>query len=255
MGAVTADQGFPFPVDSDPPDDPAQTQALALAVEPKVVRVYPDNTTRDLKITSPTAGMFCWLQTPGQVSFYDGDGWYNAPRFRIVANQAARLALGGLLAGDVVFEVGSRVYMWDGLEWRGLWGPIAGTAVCPPIFGVTNSEVSIVRLDVADYGCPLVVSYTCRILANKTVSSDLFFIQVRNGTGLSSPATGGALLSQMPIEPGITGLVRETSGNSGQVFGAFSLQMNLVRTGGTGGASVNAGAGQVAISVSPSWGP
>lgn len=73
--ATTANQGLPYPALTDSPNGPTQMQALAQAVETKLVMVFADATTRDQKISAPVAGMLAYLTNPGVYVWYNGSSW------------------------------------------------------------------------------------------------------------------------------------------------------------------------------------
>jgi hypothetical protein len=43
----------------------------------QVVMVFADSTARDSAVTSPSEGMFCFLQDTNSLQFYDGSAWAN----------------------------------------------------------------------------------------------------------------------------------------------------------------------------------
>lgn len=46
-------------------------------VQEQVVMVFADSTARDSAVTSPSEGMFCFLQDTNSLQFYDGSAWQN----------------------------------------------------------------------------------------------------------------------------------------------------------------------------------
>jgi len=46
-------------------------------VQEQVVMVFADSTARDSAVTSPSEGMFCFLQDTNSLQFYDGTVWAN----------------------------------------------------------------------------------------------------------------------------------------------------------------------------------
>lgn len=76
---------LPYPQSSDTPDVPRDIQALAGAVDTRLlqtVRVFATTTARDAAITSPTAGMICYVDS-GDASeglyTYHGTSWRKGP--------------------------------------------------------------------------------------------------------------------------------------------------------------------------------
>lgn len=253
MGNTTAQQ-LPYPAQGDPPNGPAQIQALALAVEPRLVQVYADSSDRDNKITAPASGMLAWLQSPGQYTFFDGSAWNAQARSRIVANRGARLALSSRVTGDICIEGDTGMpFVWDGGAWRGLWPSVYAVAFMSGGFNIAN-ETEMVRLEIPDYGCRVTIAFTAQAIMAKTVDADIFTMLVRNGTGLSSPALSGPILTQVAWESGMNSYIRHAPGNTGVVSGAYSLQVNAGRFIGSGVGGVSIG-GQnfITATVTPSW--
>lgn len=250
----TTAQQLPYPAQGDPPNGPAQMQALALAVEPRLVQVYADASDRDNKVTAPASGMLAWLQNPGQYVSHDGSSWSAQARSRIVANRAARLAASSRVVGDIVVEGDTAMpFIWDGGAWRGLWSSIYAQAFFSGGFNIA-SETEMARVEIPDYGCRVTVDFTAQAIMAKTVDSDLFTMVVRNGTGQSSPALSGPILTQTAWEPGVNSIIRQASGNTGVISGAYSLQVNAGRFLGTGVGGVAIG-GQnfITATVTPTW--
>ena len=250
----TTAQQLPYPAQGDPPNGPGQIQALALAVEPRLVQVFADATDRDNKVTAPAGGMLAWLQNPGQYASYDGTAWNAQARSRIVANRGARLALSSRVIGDICIEGDSgQPFSWDGSNWRGLW-PSQYLSV--PMGGASNiaNETELVRLEIPDYGCRVTVEFKAQAILSTSVNSDIFTMAVRNGTGQTAPALSGPILTQIAWESGLGGYIRVASGNTGIVSGAYSLQVNAGRFLGSGVGVVGAG-GQnfVTAEVKPTW--
>ena len=75
MATTTANQLLPYPVSTDTPDVPRDFQALAEAIEKKLVMVFTDSSVRSTKVPTPTAGMFSVLTSTGKVEFYNGSAW------------------------------------------------------------------------------------------------------------------------------------------------------------------------------------
>lgn len=75
MSATTANQAMPYPTSTDDPDVPSDMQALALALEKKLVMVFTDSTDRSTKVPSPTAGMFSVLTATNVMAMYNGSTW------------------------------------------------------------------------------------------------------------------------------------------------------------------------------------
>jgi len=46
-------------------------------IQEQVVMVFADSTARDSAVTSPSEGMFCFLQDTNSLQFYDGSAWAN----------------------------------------------------------------------------------------------------------------------------------------------------------------------------------
>lgn len=247
-------QGIPYPAQGDPPNGPAQMQALALAVEPRLVQVYADAADRDNKVTAPASGMLAWLQSPGTYAFYDGSTWTPQARSRVVANRGARIALSSHVIGDICIEGDTGLpFVWDGSNWRGIW---SSQYLLAPMAGATNiaNEVELVRVEIPDYGCRVTVAFTAQAILSKSVDGDLFTMAVRNGTGQTSPALSGPILTQVAWEVGLNNYIRHAPGNTGIVSGAYSLQINAGRFLGSGVGAVGAG-GQnfISATVTPTW--
>ncbi|WP_239404551.1 hypothetical protein [Frankia sp. Cj3] len=251
---TTPVQALPYPASTDAPNGPVQLQALGLAVEPKLMMVFSTATDRDAKITAPTAGMVCWLQTPGCQAFYDGSAWYNQGRQRIVANRAARDALTNRITGDTTVEADSgSPFLWDGARWRGLWPSRYLYVPAVEVTAITN-EVGIVRIDIPDMGCRYSAEFTAAAIVNKSVPGDLFHIVVHNGTGNPPPSLSGLTLTVEPVESGISGLLRRAQGAIGVQNGAYAIQVNVVRTAGSGEGAVSAsGLNYANATIIPSW--
>jgi hypothetical protein len=46
-------------------------------IQEQVVMVFADSTARDAAVTSPSEGMFCFLQDTNSLQFYNGSAWAN----------------------------------------------------------------------------------------------------------------------------------------------------------------------------------
>lgn len=46
-------------------------------VQEQVVMVFADSSARDTAVTSPSEGMFCFLQDTNSLQFYNGSAWQN----------------------------------------------------------------------------------------------------------------------------------------------------------------------------------
>ncbi|MFF1820377.1 hypothetical protein ACFVWG_23935 [Kribbella sp. NPDC058245] len=68
-------QGFPYPALSDAANGPVAFQNLAQAIEKRVVQIYVDAAERAAKVTTPAAGMVCYLTVLGVFEYYDGSAW------------------------------------------------------------------------------------------------------------------------------------------------------------------------------------
>ncbi|CAJ61310.1 hypothetical protein FRAAL2664 [Frankia alni ACN14a] len=250
---TTSMQGLPYPAQADPPNGPGQIQALAVAVEPRLVMSYADASDRDSKVLTPSGGMVAWLQNPGCHAVYDGSAWTATPRIRTVANRLARLQIGQKGSGDIAVEQDSGLpFGWDGAEWRGLWPSRYLSATSVPVTGITN-EVGIMRLEVPDYGCRVQVAFVVQASIAKSEPSDVFSLNVRNGTGQTPPALSGAVLTSVPWESGISGYIRHAPGNTGVISGAYSIQVNALRFGGSGNGAVTTAASYMSAVVTPVW--
>lgn len=79
MPDVTPMQSFPFPTDADDPDIPGDLEALANAIERRVVGVYANAADRDSKIPSPQTGQFAYLIGTNELTVYQGATWVIYP--------------------------------------------------------------------------------------------------------------------------------------------------------------------------------
>lgn len=76
--ATTPLQALPYPSLSDPPNGPAQLQALAVAVEKQLVMRFATTAARDAAIPAPVEGMCAYIGS-GDVAegpyYYHGSAW------------------------------------------------------------------------------------------------------------------------------------------------------------------------------------
>lgn len=81
--ATTLLQGLTYPAASDPPNGPAQIQALAVSAESKLVQVYASSGARTSAFTaaslSPAAGMVSYITGTKRFEMYDGTQWAPMP--------------------------------------------------------------------------------------------------------------------------------------------------------------------------------
>jgi hypothetical protein len=76
MPANTPLQGLPYSIGSDAPGTIDNTmQALAEALEKKLVQVYDDVADRDATITAPENGMVAVLTIPGEMYLRVAGAW------------------------------------------------------------------------------------------------------------------------------------------------------------------------------------
>jgi hypothetical protein len=73
--ATTANQQLPYPTAADDPNVPQDIQALAEAVDKKVVMVFASVSDRSTRVPAPTAGMLGVMNDTDTVVFYDGAAW------------------------------------------------------------------------------------------------------------------------------------------------------------------------------------
>lgn len=88
-------QGLPYPDGSTLPDGPAQIKALADAVAPKLMMVFATTSARDVAITSPSAGMRCFVGSGSAMAEYvhNGTAWRPLRGYcRAVATSAQSIA-------------------------------------------------------------------------------------------------------------------------------------------------------------------
>jgi hypothetical protein len=72
-------QGFPVPADADDPNIPADTMALAQAIEKRVVMVFDNASARDTTVGGTAQeGMFAFLKDTNALTYYDGAAWQPA---------------------------------------------------------------------------------------------------------------------------------------------------------------------------------
>lgn len=98
---------LPYPAVGDTPNSPAQTQALATALDPQLLPRYATTTARDAAITAPVAGQMCWTTTPATFWYYSGSGWvvvggstWGRCRIRRAANQSIPNNASAILSWD-----------------------------------------------------------------------------------------------------------------------------------------------------------
>jgi hypothetical protein len=95
MSGTTPLQALPYPTGTDTPAGHTEIQALAVAVDPKLVMVFSSASARASAVTSPTEGMLCWLNDLNRYEYYTGNTWARVGaagdrigcRIRRVANQ------------------------------------------------------------------------------------------------------------------------------------------------------------------------
>lgn len=225
---------LPYPATTDAPNGPAQFQALAQATETLLVNRFTSTTDRDTRITSPLPGMLAWIADARLWTFYDGSQWYGSPRVRTVPSLALRNSIANPVAGDIAIVTGipTLTYMYDGLLWRGMFPALQYQATTVLVTGATG-ESGILRLTVADPGCPYNINFRGQAVCYQTpVNNDFYYINCRNGTNLTAPATSGAILAQSVFT--YSGYTVGFSGMTGTVLaGGYSIQVNLVRGSGT----------------------
>lgn len=69
--------GDPLPNAGSTDQVPADLLTYVTAAEKRFVGKFATAAARDVKITAPTGGMMCWLDTPGCYSEYLGAAWKN----------------------------------------------------------------------------------------------------------------------------------------------------------------------------------
>lgn len=80
MTANTPANSFPYPQSSDDPDVPSDMQALAVAIDKRVMGVYNTSSDRDTKTASILQeGLFAYLKDSNSVTYYDGAAWQPYP--------------------------------------------------------------------------------------------------------------------------------------------------------------------------------
>ena len=75
MSATTANQQLPYPTSTDDPDVPSDMQALAIALEKKLVMVFTNTGDRSTRVPSPQAGMFSVITSTNKMEMYNGSTW------------------------------------------------------------------------------------------------------------------------------------------------------------------------------------
>lgn len=65
----------PYPAGTSADNVPSDLQALAVWASTRVNMKFADAAARDAAITSPTAGMIAWLDTPGSVTVRTASAW------------------------------------------------------------------------------------------------------------------------------------------------------------------------------------
>jgi len=73
--ATTTNQALPYPALGDPANGPTAVQNLALAVEKKVVMVFPTVAARTTALPSPTEGMTAWVTELDSHTVYLDGNW------------------------------------------------------------------------------------------------------------------------------------------------------------------------------------
>jgi hypothetical protein len=68
-------QALPYQLGTDPPAGNSGLQALATAIDPKLVMVFASASARASAITSPTLGMLSWLNDKARYEKYNGTNW------------------------------------------------------------------------------------------------------------------------------------------------------------------------------------
>jgi hypothetical protein len=104
--ATTANQGLPYPTTADDPNVPQDLQALAEALEKKLVMVFASVADRSAKVSAPTSGMLSVMTDTDVIEFYDGAAWKRVypPAVPAVTNGTAVPSNSSGANGDVFFK-------------------------------------------------------------------------------------------------------------------------------------------------------
>jgi hypothetical protein len=78
MATTTPQQGLPIPEPTDDPDIPGDIQALALAIEKRLVGTYVNATDRNTKVTAPLEGQYAFLKDTDTLTVWNGTAWVTA---------------------------------------------------------------------------------------------------------------------------------------------------------------------------------
>lgn len=79
MATTTPHQLFPVPENGDDPNIPGDMQALAAAIEKRVMGVYTSIADRDARITAPQDGQFAYVQQENKVYVFQDGAWAQYP--------------------------------------------------------------------------------------------------------------------------------------------------------------------------------
>lgn len=104
--ATTANQALPYPTSTDDPNVPQDLQALAEAVEKKLVMVFTGTSDRSTRLPAPTAGMVSVRTDVDIVEVYDGAAWQQVypPKVPAVTNGTVVPSNSSGANGDVFFK-------------------------------------------------------------------------------------------------------------------------------------------------------
>lgn len=108
MATTTPIAGWPLPSSGDTDQVPADMSALAVQIEQNSLLKFSTSTTRDAKITSPVAGMECWLNTPGDFFHYTGSAWVQG-RAGLKSITAGNVMVGTNSGQPVIVQAGNTV--------------------------------------------------------------------------------------------------------------------------------------------------
>ena len=75
MPGTTPYQALPYPTGTDTPAGMTEIQALAVALEPKLVMAFSSAADRASKIVTPTEGMLSWLNDANRFEYHNGTAW------------------------------------------------------------------------------------------------------------------------------------------------------------------------------------
>lgn len=107
MVANTPANTFPYPQSTDDPDVPSDMQALAVAIDKRVMGVYNNASDRNSKTsTILQEGLFAYLKDTDAVTYYDGAAWQPYPAaYPAITSGTSVPSNSSGTDGDIFFKV------------------------------------------------------------------------------------------------------------------------------------------------------